>query len=224
MPVSLSVNKVTDRNFAPTEGKKALPVYAEKFNDIVDIISTNENRVYTTTGAAVSGLTITEYGDEVNHRTELAGTFLNIADVTVAGILPGATGLAFGKKIFDFPAGGIRVSNALFDLEVEASASSTAAEIGLGTVVATGATGNLGGAGDTMEDIIVGSSGGITAGTAGAPGAYQRVAAAETDAVAFDGCSTAKDMFLNVAARWAETGTFIVRGTISFNWSYLGDY
>jgi len=224
MSTSLNQYKVTERNFAPDPGQKGLPVYADKLNDIIDILETELNTKDDTVGAEVTGLTVVEYGDEVNHRTVLSGTFLTAAGVLAGGALPGATALAFGKKIYDFPAGGIRVSNAILDLEVEASLSSTAADIGLGSVVATGATGNLGADG-TFEDVIDGSSdGGVTAGTAGDPGAYQRVAAAETDAAAFDGCSSAKDLFLNVAAQWEATGTFILRGTISFNWTYLGDY
>jgi len=223
MATSLNANKVNAKNFTPTEGQKAIPVYSEKFNDLVDIVETNGNTRFTTDGAQASGLTVTEYGNEIDHRTVVAGTFVTAAGVIGAGALPGSA-LAFGKKIYDFPEGGIRVSNAILDLEVEASLSSTAADIGLGSVVATGATAALG-ASSTYEDIVDGSSdGGVTAGTAGDPGIYQRVAAAETDAAAFDGCTTAKDMFLNVAAAWEATGTFILRGTISFNWSYLGDY
>lgn len=225
MAISLDVNKVTERNFAPTDGKKAIPVYAEKLNDVVDLLSTNENRVYTTTGAQAAGLTITEFGDEVNHRTVLEGIFFTAASVLTAAALPGAgSPRAFGKKIFDFPEGGIRVSNAVMDLTLVASLSSTAADIGLGTAQATGATAALG-ADSTYEDIVDGSDGSVTAGTAGSGGGeYQRVVAAEADAVALDGTSTAKDMFLNIAAGWDATGTYIVAGTISFNWSYLGDY
>ena len=223
MATSLNANKVSGKNFAPTEGQKAIPVYSEKLNDVIDLLETELNVKYNTAGTEATGLTVAEYGDEVNHRTVLSGTFLTAADVLAGGAL-GASALAFGKKIYDFPAGGIRVSNAILDLEVEASLSSTAADIGLGSVVATGATAALG-ADSTFEDVIDGSSdGGVTAGTAGDPGTYQRVAAAETDAAAFDGCSTAKDLFLNVAAAWEATGTFILRGTISFNWTYLGDY
>ena len=223
MATSLNAYKINDRNFTPDEGQKSLPVYADKFNDVIDIVETNGNLKYTTTGAAVSGLTITDYGNEVDHRTVIAGTFFTAAGVLTAAALPGAASpRAFGKKVFDFPAGGIRVSNAVFDLDIEASLSSTAAEIGLGTVIATGATATLANS-STFGDIINGTSGGITAGTAGNPGDYQRVAAAETDAAAFDGSSTAKDMYLNIAAAWDATGTYIVSGTISFNWSFLGD-
>ncbi len=175
MATSLNANKVTARNFPPTEGQKAIPVYSEKFNDLVEIVETNGNTRFTTEGAQPAHLTVTEYGNEVDHRTVIAGTFLQASDVLAAGELPGAanTGLGFGKKIYDFPEGGIRVSNAIIDVTIEASLSSTAAELGLGSVVATGAAQTIGALSATMEDIVDGSTdGGITAGTAGDPGAY----------------------------------------------------
>lgn len=220
MSVSLKVYKLDDRNFAPDEGQKALPVYADKFNDFVDRVETDLNRVYTTTGAEVSGLTITDYGNEIIHRTVLDGTFLSAADVLKDGALGAATA-AMGKKIFDFPEGGIHVEAAVLDLTLVASLATASVEVGLGTVVATGATSALG-ASSTYEDVIDGNTGGVTCSTTGT--AYQRVAAAESDAAAFDGCGTAKDLYLNAAAAWKGTGTFVVSGTVSLVWSYLGDY
>ena len=225
--VSLNANKVTERNFAPDPGQKAIPVYADKFNDLIDVVEDASNLLYTTTGTQASGLTITEYSSaETYHRTVLEGTFFAASDVLTAAALPGAgSPRAFGKKIFDFPEGGVRVEAAVMDLTLVASLSSTAAEIGLGTTLATGATASLGGAGATTENIIDGSTAGATSNTSGSGGGtYQRVAAAETDAAALDGAGTAVDMYLNIAAGWDETGTYIVAGTISFNWSYLGDY
>jgi len=223
MATDLSGLKIDERNFAPDQGQKAIPVYADKLNDVIDNIETEQNLKYTTDGTIVSGQEPkVEYGDEVYHRTVIEGTFVSIADANLPdGALTGAT-LAFGQKIFDFPQGGIHVCGAVFDLTLttdDFQGHTAAAYIGLGTVQATGATAALE---DTWENIVDGYSGGVTASTGGAD--YHRVAAAESDAKGLDGTTTAIDMYLNVAGDWHNaTGTYVVAGKISFNWSFLGD-
>ena len=226
MATDLSGLKVNERNFAPDYGQKAIPVYADKLNDVIDNIETEQNLVYTTDGTIVSGQEPkVEYGDEVYHRTVIEGTFLDISDITnlqiTSGVLTGAT-TAFGAKIFDFPEGGIHVCGAVFDLVLSGVAGHpVAAYIGLGTVQATGATSTLDN-GTGYEDIVDGYSGGITATTAGTD--YHRVAGAENDADALDGTTTAVDMYLNVASTWQScNGAYTIAGKISFNWSFLGD-
>ena len=82
MAVDLTGLKVDERNFAPDQGQKALIVYADKLNDVIDNIETQQNLVYTTDGTIVSGQEPkVEYGDEVYHRTVIEGTFLDISNV-----------------------------------------------------------------------------------------------------------------------------------------------
>ena len=240
MPKDFNLN---ERNFLPRSGQKPLPVYTEKYNDAMNTLEslqaavtgsgglddqiTNLQAAVTgavgrasSEGTVATGLTVVESGNEVVHRTKISGTMFDVADIK-AGALTDAN-KAFGAKIYDFPAGGIRVHNAVLDLTLTASLSTAKPEIGIGTVVATGATSTLGGAGATTEDIIDGVAAGASAASTG--GATDRVAAAETDAAALDGGTTAKDAYLNFAAAWGATGTFTVAGDVYLTWSFLGNY
>ena len=246
MAVDLNLN---ERNFLPRAGQKPIPVYTEKYNRAMDTLEALQAAVTGSGGysadidnlqAAVTGtsmakydsagaapttgawgnvLTVVEYGDDVTHRSKISGTVFTVAGIK-AGALTNAN-KAFGAKIYDFPAGGVRVHNAVFDLVLTGTLSTATPEVGIGTVVATDATSTLGGAGATTEDIIDGvASPAIT--SAGAD--LHRVAAAETDAVAFDGGTAAKDAYINFAAAWGATGTFTVTGDVYLTWSFLGDY
>ena len=246
MPKDFNLN---ERNFLPRSGQKPLPVYTEHYNKAMDTLEdlqdavtgsgglddqiTNLQAVATgtsmpkydsvgavpTTGAWGNILTVVESGDEVTHRSKISGTVFTVAGIK-AGALTNAN-KAFGAKIYDFPAGGIRVHNVVLDLTLTGTLSTATPEVGIGTLVATGATSTLGGAGATTEDIIDGvASPAIT--SAGA--ALHRVAAAETAAAAFDGGTAAKDAYLNFAAAWGATGTFVVTGDVYLTWSFLGDY
>ncbi len=234
---------LNERNFTPRSGQKALPVYTEHYNRSMDTLEALQLAVtgaggyssdidnlqaavtgssqpkYTTTGAGASGLTVVESGNEVMHQSKISGTFFDVADIKAAALTDADK--AFGAKIYDFPEGGIRVHNAVFDLILTATLSTETPSIGIGTVVATGATSVLDN-GTGFEDIIDGSSA-ANAMTAGGATA-NRVAAAETDAIALDGCTSAKDAYLNFAGAWGGTGTFVATGNVYLTWSYLGDY
>jgi len=233
--------KITKRDFVPLAGAdKALPVYSGKYNRMVDVIGSlqtdmtgsagvlagvhsaltgSTNVKYDTAGDVASGLTVVESGDEVVHRTKISGTLFDTANVA-GGVLTNGN-KAYGAKLYDFPQGGIRVHNVVFDLLLTASLSTAKPEIAVGTVVATGAQATVGAVGNTSEDIIDGTPM-ATAGSTGV--AAHHVAAAEADAVAFDGCTAAKDAYINFAAAWGAVGTFVVTGDVHMTWSYLGCY
>jgi len=227
---------LNENNFLPRSGQKPLPVYTEKYNRSMDTLEALQAAVtgsgglqeyvtgssqpkYTTTGAGASGLTVVESGDEVTHQSKISGTLFNVANIK-AGALTDAV-KAFGAKIYDFPEGGIKVHNAVFDLILTSSLSTAEPMIAIGTVVATGATSTFDNTA-TFEDIIDGASAANAMTSTGADA--NRVAAAETDAAALDGCTSAKDAYLNFADNWNATGTFVVTGNVYLTWSYLGDY
>lgn len=161
-------------------------------------------------GAAGSLCTAVEYGDSYNHSTT----------ITIAGLtktLAGAN-LGFGFKIYDFPLGAVKVKRALINLTMIAATDTTVGEVGLGTVIATGAVTTLGGTA-TFENFVDGF-----ANTAPSPtgGATQAQKECETDNP--DGTSTALDLYLNFAGAWTASEVLTINGTITFTWEFLGTY
>jgi hypothetical protein len=165
-------------------------------------------------GAAVAA---TETGNPAVHRTVLTLTALSITvtDATTAG--------AHGShKLYDFPEGAIQVFGCSYDLTTLAGVGGirdTAALVGaLGSV--TAATDNDG-LTSTEADIIASTAGTLTAGA----GVLQSHGSIVT--TAFDGTTTALDLFLNVAIPDADSSandTLEVAGTVICVWANLGDY
>lgn len=159
-------------------------------------------------GAAASGCTAEEFGDDYQHVTKIT-----VADFTQAVT---AAALAFGKKIYDFPLGHIKVDRALIELTVTAPASTTTGEVALGTVVASGAAATTGGTA-TFEDIIDGTATTESSST----GAVTLVnKACEADVP--DGHSTALDLYLNLAGTWEAAENLTISAEVTIFWKYLG--
>lgn len=135
---------------------------------------------------------------------------LVLSKITLTGFSVGASGdnanLALGVKIFDF--GGVaeimhaRMAVGLTHSDVAAAADTP--DVGLGTVIATGAVAVLGGTA-TFENIITGQTaanmtGGVTTARAGT--------------------AVVGDVFLNVADGWADVTTTAITatGTVHVLW------
>lgn len=110
------------------------------------------------TGAGtVPGGTVvaTEYGDGINHTTVL--------DLTEFAVGTGddAADLAIGALLYTLPAGTIQVKNAsitgIFDQPSHGTI--TDGEVGIGTVVASGAVDTIGEVGATSENVLWGDAG-----------------------------------------------------------------
>lgn len=158
-------------------------------------------------GAVANG-SVKEYGDAYNHVSVITVTPFTQA-VTAAA-------LAFGKKIYDFPLGHIKVDRALIKLTVTAPTSTTTGEVALGTVVASGAAATTGGTA-TFEDIIDGTATTESSST----GAVTLVnKACEADVP--DGHSTALDLYLNLAGTWEASENLTISATVVIFWKYLG--
>jgi len=165
-------------------------------------------------GTVGSGVTAIEYGDGVNHTTHLT-----IAKVNAFTVADNAA-LADGHLIYTFPAGNILVCSALFDLAITAAEDTTATpDVGLGTVIGSGAVATLDGTG-TFEDIITGQTFGDAAGT------YKEAAAGPTAGAPFGILSAAAHtIHVNMADTWADTAgtdlTADLAGTVVLNWKFL---
>lgn len=154
--------------------------------------------------------TVEEYGNGYQHVTKITITSFTQA-VTAAA-------LGFGKKIYDFPQGIIRFKKVFAAITIAAPASTTTGEIGLGTVVASGAIATLGGTA-TFENILDGTA---NTETSSAGALTNIVANCETDNP--DGTTTALDLYLNIAGTWEASENLTISGTVTLFWDYLGDY
>lgn len=136
---------------------------------------------------------------------------------TVAGAAL-ATGVALGT----LPVARIAVLGAELDLSYVASgACAIAADIGVGTLVGSGAQSVLSGVGATAEDCLNGQTVTVLNGTT--PVLYNIYATGEVDVK--DGSTTAKTLYLNIAGDWTGgggfTGTITYTGTVTVIWTTL---
>lgn len=166
-------------------------------------------------GTANTGVTAAEYGDGYNHTTVL--TVSQEDAVTVAD----NAALCDGYLLYTLPAGEIIVNSAYISMAVTLAEDTTATpEVGIGTVLGSGAHATLGASDADCEDILGPATADDCAGTAevltvavGA-GTPLVIAAAGAHLVHF-----------NLAATWADTaGTDLtgdIAGTVVLNWAFV---
>lgn len=176
--------------------------------------------VGTVTTAATT--TAVEYGNGADHFTKL--TLTNFA----VGTSGDNAALAFGAKFYTFPAGAILVESATIagGLTAAISVTTDTPEVGIGTVVATGAAATLTTA--TWEDIVDGGAAGLTGGDAIAPDvagtAFYKGQTFTTGVIIKPTGGKARDLFLNVADTWANVtaaGAVTFTGVITLKWQLV---
>jgi len=174
-------------------------------------ILTKQNAIYKR-GVAGTDVVAEEYGDGTYHKTVLTLTDWT-KTVTNAS-------LGVGTKIYTAAEGYVTVEHGIIDLLISSDTNTDTPELGLGTIVATGAIATLGAGDADMEDIRDG-----TAATAITPVGSATTAQfnAETDNNPFDGHATAMPIFLNFADAWGAAGDIVVNGTITLYYKHVGD-
>ena len=164
-------------------------------------------------GTAATGVTAIEYGDAIRHTSVL----------TVSSTLPpiaGGADLAVGKLVYTLPAGAILVDSAYMSMALTAAGGNIDADtpdVGIGTVIASGAVAVLSGTG-TFENIITGQTATDCSGTAIVK-ATAPTAGASLEITA----AGAHTIYFNVADGWAASGETAcpIAGTIILNWTFL---
>lgn len=147
------------------------------------------------------------------HRTEIV-----LTDFAVGNTV-GVAALGFGALLYTLPAGVelIRASVINGGLTLDHATQTDTPEIGLGTVVASGAISVLT---TTMENIFVGTA---VAGVAGQVFKGQNVATLTPFTLMIPTTGgLAHTIYLNVADTWAAIGDLTFDGTIVLEWVYLG--
>lgn len=138
--------------------------------------------------------------------------------------ISGDAALGFGQKIWDFHEAEVAIVGARMNVNLTApdGLGSTAGEIGLGTVVASGAVAVLSGTA-TFEDILTGHT--VSNLTKSGSDTNNEVAVDGIVAGSLDGTTTAKDVFLNYASTFDQTAAeeLTISGTVELWYIDLGD-
>lgn len=167
-----------------------------------------------------TGLTVTEYGDGVFHKTRFTFTNMALAITDEAGVVA-----YVGQELYTFPQGYIYMQSAVLDVALTKSSAGVDdawdGDVGIGTTTA----GNNNALATTEQDIIP-----TTATPQAAAGATTADAVSTaTEHKIHDGTSAAKAAFLNFLVDDADhdvTSTpcnLIVNGTLDLCWVHMGD-
>lgn len=174
-----------------------------------------------TGGGTAATLSVAEYGDEVLHKTVITCRSLSITVADDAGVAQYG-----GVKVYDLPTGATltqvaRVEGTLTMGDTGTFINTWSGVFALGTATAsTGATLTSTEA-DIMPSVAIAAA---TAKVGTVSGMSAATALTEASQRVFDGRTTAKDVFLNVAiaddaTHTAGTGHFT--GTITLLWSVI---
>ena len=156
------------------------------------------------TGTAGTGVTAAHYGDGINITAVL--TITNAA-MTVGN----SANLATGALIYTLPAGACLITGAYMSVGISGVSTTTdTPDVGLGTVIGTGAVTTLDGTA-TFENILTGQTAGDTNGTATVKGAGPTAGAPLEIATA-----AAHTVHFNAADGWGANAdaSALVNGTV----------
>jgi hypothetical protein len=168
-----------------------------------------------TAGTPESGVTAVNYGDGTNIVTVLTVTDLNLGTVAAGG------NFATGALAYTFPAGvhALEVTNVNLGVIGDLAVQADTPEIGIGSVVASGAVGVLNGTAEfmdyvteqTMADVNGTPTVGLFLPTAGA-----------LSGIALNEAGDVKALNINIADNWAgASAALLCSGTITLKWSKI---
>lgn len=168
------------------------------------------------TWSTASRPSVVEYLDGLVHKTVITvPAFTWTTTAAVKGI---------GQRVYQFPEGSILPIAARVQMSTTTADNATAGEVGLGTVVASGATAVLSGTAE-FQDIMDGKTlSNHTAATA--LSTVKTAAAGGTSGTmdVIDGTSTAAKVHLNIASTFGGTGGGTLNSaTVTLWWIDLGD-
>jgi hypothetical protein len=160
-------------------------------------------------GTAGTGVTAVETSNGTYHETILSFTALDLINPA------GAANLAGGALIYTFPSGDVTILGSTISLMVdEASGATNTADtpdLGLGTVIASGAVATLDGTA-TFENIMTGQTMNDVNGT------YENASVTTILKIA---SASAHTVHLNIADGWAGDGAMVqATGFVYLRWVY----
>jgi len=150
--------------------------------------------------------------------TPSKGVFVTKFTVPSTAQAVASAALAFGKLLGTFPKCSIFIHAVGLDITYVADGACTVqADIGVGTLIGSGAQTVLSGVGATAEDCLDGQTATAFNGTTGVN--YEIAKVGEVDIK--DGTTTAKSLYLNFAGNWATTVGLTYSGVVTVIWSKL---
>lgn len=216
------VLNVTQATGAGTSGAYALHVSATGANveglhvddgtSLFDEAVTLGSTLLTTSNVGVVGTNVTavEQGSSRQHTTVLT---LTSADL---GAIAAMADQAVGAAIYTLPAGAIAVKVAYMSVGLTGAVGvqGDTPDVGIGTLVGSGANAVLSAVGAGAENIITGQTAADANGTATVRTIVNQVLAIET--------GDSHIVYLNAADGWAAaSATLLATGTVVLEWSFL---
>ena len=204
----------TNGNIDLGSGSKDMKAIIDAVRAMGAVIDNSGNLGSVTTdanvGTAATGATAVEYGNGRQHQTVITVS-------TALGAIAGGADLGLGKLVYTLPAGAIIVNSAYMSMALTAADGNIDADtpdVGLGTVVASGAVAVLSGTA-TFENILTGQTAADCSGTATVKTTGAQILAIET--------GDAHTVYFNVADGWAASGetACLIAGTIVLNWEFM---
>ena len=162
-----------------------------------------------------------EYGDGVNHVTEL--DFTNFIVGPLAGAAA-AKALVPPTPLYTLPAGVQLLEVSYAEIALTALGTAVSPEIGLGSVVGDGsANATIGAAGATQEDIMEGFVVATTASHAVVKNGPKGATAGILTGIALNKAADAKTIYLNCAGTWNanNTGNLTATGKVVLVWKTI---
>ena len=158
---------------------------------------------------ATGTITVTETGGDQSHVTTI-----DIADLALIATTNASK--ADGKLLYTFPAGNILITGSTLSLGIVGTAALNAADtpdVGLGTVVASGAVATLDGTA-TFENIMTGQTWSAACNSV----VQQAVSATSLGILS----AAAHTVYLNIADGWAGIDAGMkATGRITLSWQYM---
>lgn len=147
-------------------------------------------------------------------------TVLTLTSFVVGTQAPAAAALGLGNKVFTFPSGAHLHYATHMSVGLTCAGTPKTPEIGVGSVVASGAVAVLNGTSTFMDYITEQTAANIT-GTATVKTAVATAGA--LTGISVNAVAGVKEVFLNAAATWSadNTGNLTATGTITLRWTKL---
>lgn len=151
-------------------------------------------------------------------------TVLTLTNFVVGALAGAGAALGMGNIVYSFPAGQhAEICYAFKSLVLTCPGTAVNADVGLGSVIASGAVSVLSGTA-TFEDRLTGQTIGTAAsgGTAVSAGPICATAGVLTG-ISLNGASAVKDVFLNAAGTWNanNTSSLLATGQIIIKWTQM---